>query len=122
VVCIADLTFRTPTATEKDRIEKLLKDFDADSYDVRVAATAALRELGSVTEPALRADMTDGPSPEVRMRARETRKAILDEPLRRVTGHTGPAGPMAFSPDGKVLATGAKDGTVRLWDPLTGKT
>src|SRR5262245_54983406 len=31
-VHIADLTFRTPTDEEKARIEKLLKDFDDDSY------------------------------------------------------------------------------------------
>jgi len=65
--------------------------------------------------------MADGPSAEVRMRARETRKAILDEPLRRLTGHTGALGPMAFSPEGKLFATGAADGTVRLWDPQTGR-
>jgi WD40 repeat protein len=120
-VSVMDLTFRSPTADEQARIDKLLKDFDDDSYQARLAASKAMREVGSVAEPALRKAMSDGPSAEVRMRARETRKAILEEPLRLLKGHTATVGPMCFSPDGKVLATGADDGTVRLWDPRTGK-
>lgn len=120
-VRIMDLAFRAPTAAEQTRIESLLKEFDDDSYPVRIAASKAMREVGSVAEPMLRKAMTDGASAEVRMRARETRKVILEEPLRTLKGHTARVLPMRFSPDGKVLATGADDGTVRLWDPSTGK-
>jgi WD40 repeat protein len=118
---VTDLTFRAPTADEAARVAQLLKEFDADGYAARVAASEAMRKVGSVAEPALRKAAADGPSAEVRMRAREARRAILEEPLRSLKGHTAPVGPLAFSPDGAVLATGADDGTVRLWDPKTGK-
>jgi WD40 repeat protein len=65
--------------------------------------------------------MSGGPSAEAQMRARLSRQAILNDPLRRLNGHTGIVGPMAFSPDGELLATGADDGTVQLWDPQTGR-
>lgn len=118
---IAELTFRPPTPGERGRIEKLLKDFDDDSYEVRVAATAKMRALGSVAEPALQAAAAGGPSAEVRMRAREARQAILDEPVRYLTGHDGAVEALAFAPDGSVFATGADDGTARLWNPRTGR-
>jgi WD40 repeat protein len=40
--------------------------------------------------------------------------------IRTLKGHSSEAWRVAFSPDGKRLATGATDQTVRIWDPRTG--
>lgn len=39
---------------------------------------------------------------------------------RALLGHKGAAFAVAFRPDGKILASGGSDGTVRLWEPSTG--
>jgi WD40 repeat protein len=46
------------------------------------------------------------------------RRRLHEEPLV-LTGHPSPVGAVAFSPDGRVLAAGAR--AVRLWDPTTGR-
>jgi WD40 repeat protein len=38
------------------------------------------------------------------------------EPRRTFLGHTGEVQCVAISPDGKTLAFGGKDGTLKLWD------
>ena len=40
---------------------------------------------------------------------------------RTLTGHTGHVNGVAFSPDGRLLATTSSDHTARLWDPATGE-
>ena len=46
---------------------------------------------------------------------------LTGELKNTLTGHTDGVGCIAFSPDGKTLASGAGDNTIRFWDPYTGQ-
>src|SRR5437773_6840042 len=57
-----------------------------------------------------------GPAPAVPLAAR-----AADRPrLVAQVGHWDPAQAVAFSPDGNLVASGSKNGTIKLWDAATG--
>ena len=47
--------------------------------------------------------------------------AVTGERSLSLEGHTGQVRGVAFSPDGKLLATVAGPGTARLWDAASGE-
>jgi WD40 repeat protein len=115
-VALFDLTFRSPGREDLARFRSLVKELEDDSYTARVKATGRLREMGFLIEGQLHKESKESHSAEVRIRTRWVRQKLLGEPHVRLKGHTDELEAAAFTPDGKLLATGGKDGTVRLWN------
>jgi WD40 repeat protein len=111
--------FRECDASQRRRLEVLLARLDGDSYAVREALSREILEMGLMAEPWLRRLMTESQSAEVRLRCRHLRQQLLTTPQGELSGHGDEVESVAFAPEGNLLASVDRAGTVRLWDVAT---
>ncbi|HEV3417907.1 MAG TPA: hypothetical protein VG056_13860 [Pirellulales bacterium] len=106
---------------QQRQIAALIGQFQDDDYAKREAASQQLAALGPMVVEQLRRNL-NSPDAEVRVRCRRLMERILDLAFaRQLIGHEAEATWVAFSPDGKLLASGDSQGIVKLWTIPDGK-
>jgi WD40 repeat protein len=117
-----EFTLREATHKEQEQTRVLLARLDDDSYELREATCKELLKIGFVIEPELQKAIKEAKSAEVRIRARQVREQLLNEPRQLLASRKKrDAEAIKLSPDGSAVASGGKGGVVHLTDIITGK-
>src|SRR5215216_3232995 len=96
------------TRSEAQRLASEANSLMLNNRDTNLVALLALRSLAMQYTPAGDAILSN--------------LTTFEVPPQEFKGHMGDLWGVAFSPDGKYLATGSSDKTARLWDVATGET